>query len=191
MPIGRGRIARVGADSSPAPTDLTPYQMTAEPRRRHRGVPRIARTVKERAKRPPGDPLRVVQVVLALLASLWIARSLWLTTRCADGYLDRLDVRALLIVWVVSIGALLVGAMGDTDGRRLIAMAGSAGLGGTFLSVAPVLALFAVVACARLPRSPQLRIRGLLIAPVSLIVATGLPFMAMSFMHASDFIGRC
>ena len=147
--------------------------------------------MKERAKRPSRDRLRVVQVVLAILASLWVARSLWVTTRCVDGYLDRLDVRAMLIVWVVSIGALLVGAMDDTDGRRLIAMAGSAGLGGTFLSVAPVLALFAVVACARLPRSPQLRFRGLLIVPVSLIVATGLPFMAMSFMHASDFIGRC
>jgi hypothetical protein len=154
-------------------------------------VPRIARSVKERANRPSRDRLRIVQVVLAIVGSLWVARSLWVTTKCVDGYLDRLDVRAMLIVWVVSIGAFLIGAMGDTDSRRLFAIAGSAGLGGTFLSVAPVLALFAVVACARLPRSSQLRFRGLLIAPVSLILATGLPFMAMSFMHASNFIGRC
>jgi hypothetical protein len=87
------------------------------------------------------------------------------------------------------MGALVIGAMGDTDSRRLIAIAGSAGLGGMFLFV-PVLVPFAVVACARLPRSPQLRFRGLLLAPVSLIVATGFPFMAMSFMHGSDFIGR-
>ena len=73
--------------------------------------------MKERAKRPPRDRLRMVQVVLAIVGSLWVARSLWVTTRCVDGYLDRADVRAMLIVWVVSIGALLIGTTGDTDSR--------------------------------------------------------------------------